>query len=71
MLFAEKNPATAHNSDSDVSDSLKQFTEVYDIVRLSLTSESLLCAVAGFFSAKSIPRNPQLPGTRRSGIALR
>src|SRR5260221_3236971 len=32
MLFAEKNPATAHNSDSDVSDSLKQFTEVYDIV---------------------------------------
>ncbi len=32
MLFAEKNPTTAHNSDSDVSDSLKQFTEVYDIV---------------------------------------
>ncbi len=32
MLFAQKNPATAHNSDSDVSDSLKQFTEVYDVV---------------------------------------
>src|SRR5947209_4474760 len=32
MLFAQKNPATAHDSDSDVSDSLKQFTEVYDVV---------------------------------------
>ena len=32
MLFAQKNPATAHNGDSDVSDSLKQFTEVYDVV---------------------------------------
>src|SRR5579884_3502094 len=32
MVFAQKNPATAHDSDSDVSTSLKQFTEVYDIV---------------------------------------
>jgi carboxyl-terminal processing protease len=32
MVFAQKNPATAHDSDSDVSQSLKQFTEVYDIV---------------------------------------
>lgn len=32
MLFAQKNPTTAHDSDSDVSQSLKQFTEVYDIV---------------------------------------
>src|SRR6516165_1484791 len=32
VLFAQKNPVTAHDSDSDVSDSLKQFTEVYDIV---------------------------------------
>ena len=32
MVFAQKNPATAHNGDSDVSDSLKQFTQVYDIV---------------------------------------
>jgi len=32
MLFAQKNPATAHDSDSDVSQSLKQFSEVYDIV---------------------------------------
>jgi len=28
MLFAQKNPATAHDSDSDVSGSLKQLTEV-------------------------------------------
>jgi carboxyl-terminal processing protease len=32
MLFAEKNPVNAHDSDSDVSDSLKQFANVYDIV---------------------------------------
>src|SRR5215475_3958934 len=32
MVFAQKNPSTAHDSDSDVSQSLKQFTEVYDIV---------------------------------------
>jgi carboxyl-terminal processing protease len=32
MVSAQKNPATAHDSDSDVSQSLKQFTEVYDIV---------------------------------------
>src|SRR6202158_5293756 len=32
MVFAEKNPSTAHDSDSDVSQSLQQFTTVYDIV---------------------------------------
>jgi carboxyl-terminal processing protease len=32
MVFAQKNPVTAHDSDSDVNDSLKQFTQVYDIV---------------------------------------
>lgn len=32
MVYAEKNPATAHDGDSDVSDSLKQFTQVYDVV---------------------------------------
>src|SRR5216684_3810243 len=32
MVFAEKNPSTAHDSDSDVSQSLQQFTQVYDIV---------------------------------------
>jgi carboxyl-terminal processing protease len=32
MVFAQKNPSTAHDSDSDVSQSLKEFTEVYDIV---------------------------------------
>src|SRR5215475_10924069 len=32
MAFAQKNPSTAHDSDSDVNQSLKQFTEVYDIV---------------------------------------
>src|ERR1700746_824273 len=32
MVFAEKNPATAHDSDSDVSQSLKEFTQAYDIV---------------------------------------
>src|SRR6266852_6883530 len=32
MIFAEKNPGTAHDSDSDVSQSLQQFTQVYDIV---------------------------------------
>jgi len=32
MVFAEKNPDTAHDSDSDVSQSLQQFTTVYDIV---------------------------------------
>jgi carboxyl-terminal processing protease len=32
MLFAEKSPATAHDNDSDVNQSLKQFTQIYDIV---------------------------------------
>jgi len=32
MVFAQKNPAVAHDSDSDVSQSLQQFTQVYDIV---------------------------------------
>jgi len=32
MVFAQKNPSTAHDSDTDVNQSLKQFTEVYDIV---------------------------------------
>src|SRR5690349_4268283 len=32
VVFAQKNPATAHDSDSDVSQSLQQFTQVYDIV---------------------------------------
>ena len=32
MVSAQKNPATVHDSDSDVNQSLKQFTEVYDIV---------------------------------------
>src|SRR6267378_7576510 len=32
MVFAQKTPATAHDSDSDVSQSLQQFTQVYDIV---------------------------------------
>ena len=32
MVFAQKNPSTAHDSDSDVSQSLQQFTQVYDIV---------------------------------------
>jgi len=32
MVFAQKAPPTAHDSDSDVNQSLKQFTEVYDIV---------------------------------------
>ena len=32
MVYAEKNPATARDGDSDVSDSLKQFTQVYDVV---------------------------------------
>src|SRR5713226_2192572 len=32
MIFAQKNPSTAHDSDSDVSQSLQQFTQVYDIV---------------------------------------
>src|SRR5436309_1077788 len=32
VVFAQKNPATAHDSDSDVSQSLHQFTQVYDIV---------------------------------------
>ena len=32
MVFAQKNPATAHDGDSDVSDSLKQFADVYNIV---------------------------------------
>src|SRR5213595_1049197 len=32
MVFAQKNPATAHDSDSDASQSLHQFTQVYDIV---------------------------------------
>src|ERR1043166_8942749 len=32
MVFAQKNPATAAGNDSDVSPSLQQFTQVYDIV---------------------------------------
>src|SRR5437879_8844839 len=32
MVFAQKNPATAHDSDSDVNQRLHQFTQVYDIV---------------------------------------
>ena len=32
MVSAQKNPSAAHDSDSDVNQSLKQFTEVYDIV---------------------------------------
>jgi carboxyl-terminal processing protease len=32
MVFAQKNPATAHDSDTDVSQSLKEFADVYDIV---------------------------------------
>jgi carboxyl-terminal processing protease len=32
MVSAQKSPATIHDSDSDVNQSLKQFTEVYDIV---------------------------------------
>ena len=32
MLFAQKNPVTARDSDSDVSQSLQQFTQVFDIV---------------------------------------
>ena len=32
MVSAQKNPTTTHDSDSDVNQSLKQFTEVYDIV---------------------------------------
>jgi carboxyl-terminal processing protease len=32
MVFAQKNPTTAHDSESDVSQSLQQFTQVYDIV---------------------------------------
>src|SRR5258708_15897538 len=32
MVFAQTPPATAHDSDSDVSQSLQQFTQVYDIV---------------------------------------
>ena len=31
MLFAQTTTVVPHDSDSDVSDSLKQFTEVYDI----------------------------------------
>jgi len=32
LLFAQRNPAIAPSSDSDVRDSLRQFTEVYDVV---------------------------------------
>jgi len=32
MLFAQKNPAVASGGDSDVRDSLRQFTTVYDMV---------------------------------------
>src|SRR6266404_8679008 len=32
MVFAQKTPATAHDSDSDVSQSLQEFTQVYDLV---------------------------------------
>src|SRR6266487_6875399 len=32
MVFAQKNPTTAHDGDSDVSQSLHQFAEVYDVV---------------------------------------
>lgn len=32
MLFAQKTPAAAAGSDADVRDSLRQFTQVYDVV---------------------------------------
>src|SRR5207248_1156315 len=32
VLFAQRNPAVAPGSDSDVRESLKQFTEVYSVV---------------------------------------
>jgi len=32
MVFAQKNTASAHDGDSDVSQSLRQFTTVYDVV---------------------------------------
>ncbi len=32
MVFGQKNPTTAHDGDSDVSQSLHQFAEVYDVV---------------------------------------
>ena len=32
-LFAQKNPAVAPSSDSDIRDNVKAFTEVYSIVR--------------------------------------
>src|SRR5436305_11096202 len=32
MVSAQRAPQTAHDSDSDVNQSLKQFTEVYDVV---------------------------------------
>src|SRR3954447_24829990 len=32
MVYAQKNPATAHDGDSNVSDSLKEFSQVYDVV---------------------------------------
>src|SRR6201982_2875646 len=32
MVSAQKSPTATHDSDSDVNQSLKQFTEVYDIV---------------------------------------
>jgi carboxyl-terminal processing protease len=32
MVFAQKSPAASHDGDTDVSQSLQQFTQVYDIV---------------------------------------
>ncbi|MBA3915182.1 MAG: S41 family peptidase [Acidobacteriales bacterium] len=32
LVFGQKNPGLASNSDADVQDSLRQFTQVYDIV---------------------------------------
>src|SRR6184192_2823427 len=32
VVFAQKNPTTAHDSDSDFSQSLREFTQVYDVV---------------------------------------
>src|SRR6266702_8725340 len=32
MVFAQKNPATAHDGDSDVSQSLREITQVYGVI---------------------------------------
>jgi hypothetical protein len=32
MLFAQKNAVPPHDGDSDVSQSLQQFTQIYDVV---------------------------------------